>query len=70
MQKGSWLDINALEHHRGEMVSQIKEEQFAKLANPPLGHVGNIFNYIKNRIRSRSKLQEGEFGLYFRQITR
>ncbi len=70
MQMASMLDLTAQEHHRVEMVSQIKEEQYAQMTNPPFVVIGNIFKYTKNLIQGRSKGQKGETGLYFRQILR
>ena len=70
MQMVSMLDITAQEHHSFEMVSQIKEEQYAQVTNPTFVFIGNIFNYMKNLIQGRSKGQIGETGLYFRQILR
>jgi len=54
MQMASMLDLTAQEHHRGEMVSQIKEEQYAQLTNPTFVFIGNVFNYMKNLIQGRS----------------
>ena len=70
MQMVSMLDITAQEHHSFEMVSQIKEEQYAQVTNPTFVFIGNILNYMKNLIQGRSKGQRGETGLYFRQILR
>jgi hypothetical protein len=70
MQMVSMLDLSAQEHHRYEMVSQIKEEQYAQMTNPTFVFIGNIFKYVKDLIQGRSKGKRGETGLYFRQILR